>query len=68
MFGSKPPTIDEYLPLDEEIVCMDIGDDEIPLGYTYDYGGVAKKYKSFEDIRINIDEGSLLHNDQMINM
>ena len=68
MFGSKPPTIDEYLPLDEEIVCMDIGDDEIPLGYTYDYGGVAKKYKPFEDIRINIDEGSLLHNDQMINM
>jgi hypothetical protein len=43
------------------------GDDEIPLGYTYDYGGVAKTYKP-EGIKINIEEGSILHNDQMIDM
>jgi hypothetical protein len=34
----------------------------------YDCGGAAKTYKPSEDIKINIEEGSILHNDQMIDM
>jgi hypothetical protein len=51
-----------------EVTPLENGDDEIPLGYTYDYDGVAKIYKPSEDIKINIEEGSILHNDQMIDM
>ena len=51
-----------------EVTPLENGDDEIPLGYTNDYGGVAKTYKPSEDIKINIEEGSILHNDQMIDM
>ncbi len=52
-----------------EATPLENGDDEIPLGYTYDYyGGVAKTYKPSEDIKNNIEEGSNLHNDQMIDM
>jgi hypothetical protein len=51
-----------------EVTPSENGDDEIPLGYTYDYGGVAKTYKPSKDIKINIEEGSILHNDQMTDM
>jgi ABC-type Fe3+ transport system substrate-binding protein len=47
---------------------LENGNDEIPLGYMYDYGRVAKTYKPSEDIKINIEEDSILHNDQMIDM
>ena len=44
---------------------IDDEEDEIPLEYTYDYGGKAVRYNSNEDIEINIEEGSLIHNLQM---
>lgn len=58
MFNAVAPSLEEYLPLEEDIVPMDDGDDEVPLGYTYDYGGKSKKYNKNEDIEIVVDPGS----------
>ena len=65
MFKATPPSLEEYLFLDEDTVPIDDEEDEIPLEYTFDYGGKAVRYNSNEDIKINIEEGSLVHNLQM---
>ena len=65
MFKATPPSLEEYLFLDEDTVPIDDEEDEIPLEYTFDYGGKAVRYNSNEDIEINIEEGSLVHNLQM---
>ena len=39
MFNTEPPTIEEYLPLNEDITPLKEGGDKVQLSYTYDYGG-----------------------------
>ena len=61
LFDASPPSIEDYLCLDESSPPLDEGEDEIPLGYTYDFGGIPAPYKESEDISINIHPGSLYH-------
>jgi hypothetical protein len=68
MFNAVVPTLEEYLHLDEDTLPLDEGDDEISLGYTYDYGGKCKKYISDEDIIIDVQPGSLYNNLQPLMM
>ena len=63
MFNAVPPTLEEYLPLDEDIVSLEEGDDEVSLGYTYDYGGSSKKYNKNEEVQIDVDHGSIQYNE-----
>jgi GH15 family glucan-1,4-alpha-glucosidase len=51
MFNAVPPTLQEYLPLDEDIVPLEEGDDEVELGYTYDYGGKRKNIMQMKKSR-----------------
>ena len=61
MSNAVVPCLEEYLHLDEDIDPLYDGDDEISLGYTYDYGGKYQRYDPVEDININIQQGSLYH-------
>ena len=61
MFNAEVPTIDEYLPLEEELNILDDEDDNVPLGYTYDYGGKRVVYVEDDEIRMDPGENSLFH-------
>ena len=63
MFNAVAPTLEEYLPLDEDIVTLNDGDDEVPLGYTYDYGSKSKKYNKNEVVQIDVQPGSIQYNE-----
>ena len=63
MFNAVAPSLEQYLPLDEDIVTLNDGDDEVPLGYTYDYGGKSKKYNENEVVQINVQPGSIQYNE-----
>jgi hypothetical protein len=67
MFSANAPSLEEYLPLEEDMVPMIEGDDEVSLGYTYDYGGKCVKYNKNEEIEIDIQPGSLVYNDMNTN-
>ena len=53
MFNMIPPNIEDYLYLDDNHSLHTDEDDEVPLGYTYDYGSKQIVYNSNEDIIMN---------------
>ena len=53
MFNMIPPNIEDYLHLDDNHSLHTDEDDEVPLGYTYDYGNKQIVYDSNEDIIMN---------------
>ena len=59
MFNTEPPTIEEYLPLNEDITPLKEGGDKVQLSYTYDYGGRCVWYNQDEEIQIDPEPGSL---------
>ena len=54
MFELDPPSIEDYLHLDEDPTLHTDDDDEVPLGFTYDYGAKEIEYDSSEDIIVNV--------------
>ena len=56
MFNMKPPSIEDYLHLDENHLVYLEDNDDIPLGYTYDYGGKRVIYDISEDITVNTSD------------
>ena len=53
MFNMTPPTIEKYLHLKEDHQRHDDDKDDVPLGWTYDYGGKRIIYDTSDDIIVN---------------
>ena len=53
MFELEPPSIEDYLHLNENHMLQNDEDDDVPLGYTYDYGSKKIVYDISEDFVVN---------------
>ena len=53
MFNLTPPTIEKYLHLGEDHQRHYDDEDDVPLGWTYDYGGKRIIYDTSENIIVN---------------